>query len=167
MKLEQLKSRLQTLKRKAKAFDDSKQQMKVRLFDEHLFQSSGFRTLPCVLETESLLNKIVTLSQQSANQSASDALVDKFSCQLEALERVLATIPNNKQNSTQQKSLAELKASLAQHKVWEQKLCQLVRDKEQNQHDEQALIETEQRLQRCRSAMNQIQYTINQRMKFI
>jgi primosomal replication protein N'' len=167
MKLEQLKSRLQSLKQKAKAFDESTQQIKVRLFDEHLFQSSGFRTLPCVIETESLLNKIVALSQTSASQSTSDTLVEKFSCQLEALERVLATSTSIKQDSTQLKSLAELKASLAQHKVWEQKLCQLVRDKEQNQHDEQALIETEQRLQRCRSAMNQIQYTINQRMKFI
>jgi primosomal replication protein N'' len=167
MKLEQLKSRLRILKQKAKAFDDSNKQEKVRLFDEHLFQSGGFRTLPCVIETTSLLSKIVTLSQHSTNQGTSEALVEKFSCQLEALERVLATPPNIKQDPTQQKSLAELRASLAQHKVWEQKLCQLVRDKEQNPHDEQSLIETEQRLQRCRSAMNQIQYTINQRMKFI
>ncbi|GMQ46044.1 primosomal replication protein PriC [Vibrio sp. 10N] len=167
MKLEQLKSRLHILKQKAKAFDESNKQVKVRLFDEHLFQSSGFRILPCVIETESLLNKIVTLSQISASHSTSETLVDKFSCQLEALERVLATTPNIKQDSAQQKSLAELKASLAQHKVWEQKLCQLVRDKEQNPQDQQSLIETEQRLQRCRSAMNQIQYTINQRMKFI
>lgn len=167
MKLEQLKARLQTLKQKAKALDESNPQMKTRLFDEHLFQSSGFRTLPCVIEAESLLNKIVILSQQSTSQRSSEALVDKFSCQLEALERVLATTADTCSGSTEEKSLAELQASLAQHKVWEQKLCQLVRDKEQNQYDEQSLIATEQRLQRCRSAMNQIQYTINQRMKFI
>ncbi|WP_394152754.1 primosomal replication protein PriC [Vibrio maritimus] len=167
MKLNQLKLRLQTLKEAAKAFDASSRQTKVRQFDEHLFQSSGFLTLPCVIEAESLLNKIVTLSQNSCSQSTSEALVEKFSCQLEALERVLAKVPNRELDSIEQQSLAELKASLAQHKVWEQKLCKLVRDKEQNQHDEQSLIETEQRLQRCRSAMNQIQYKINQRMKFI
>lgn len=171
MKLADVKSRLKQLHQDAHAFDLQHRGHQKPWFDEHLFSSSGTSLQPCVAEAEHTLDKIIALSQQDINAASSEAWVTKFADQLEAIERVLANANSNPDNALACQSLVQLKADLKQHQVWEQKLCALVRQQEReltaDKATKQQLILTEQRLQRCRNAMNAIQHTINQRMRFI
>ncbi|MGX9519996.1 primosomal replication protein PriC [Vibrio mediterranei] len=171
MKLSEVKARLEQLHQDAQEFDFKNRGHKKPLFDEHLFSISNILLQPCVIEAERTLDKIITLSKQGISTSSSEIWVTKFTEQLEAIERVLLIANTPTDTALESKSLEQLRADLRQHQVWEQKLCTLVRQQEQCLTDDQTtnlqLISTEQRLQRCRNAMNAIQHTINQKMRFI
>ncbi|MGR5178404.1 primosomal replication protein [Vibrio parahaemolyticus] len=172
MNIAQLKSRLGELKTQAHSFDRQHIGQGHRYFDQHLFDASGYKLTPCVEEAErNLVNALTNINNCRGDVSSVEFLLERFSSQLEALERVLADIPISSRQTLNNKPLTELRADLKQHKAWEQRLCQLVREKELNMdasgQSKQDLIATEQRLQRCRSAINAIKYAISQRMKFI
>ncbi|CAH0526425.1 hypothetical protein VHP8226_01799 [Vibrio hippocampi] len=164
----QLQAKLSTLHANAERYDRSAKPAALP-FDEQLFFTRSEKLLPYVKE----LNDNFQQLGHSANSERNDYFAERFVNQLQALERFLASREHTQPSSPTQ-SLLELRESLAQHREWERKLCELVRNKEnlasQNQqHLESAneVVIAQQRLNRCRNAIYQLEETIAQQEGFV
>ncbi|OLQ85685.1 primosomal replication protein, partial [Vibrio panuliri] len=138
--------------------------------------SSGL-LVPCVKEAQATLTTLMR-EQESGKLTAlrAEYLSERLFSQLSAIQRELATQSIRKQepkhHSHFQKPINKLYQELAQHQEWERRLMDMVLDKQQalnsappfaQQQAQQALLATEQRLQRCRDAKNKLENQITYR----
>ncbi|MGV2986952.1 primosomal replication protein PriC [Vibrio sp. E150_011] len=170
MRLTDLHARLDVLRRSASALDAQRQKHAPALFDQQLFNSPSRLLSPCVQEAKENLRQ---LSSPDLHANKAQYLSERFVAQLEALERALAS-SSLAAAGNHTTPINELNASLEQHKVWEIRLCDMVRQKEvqyksapHNVALEQAWRTAEQRLQRCRSAILNIEHQISESEKFL
>ncbi|MCL9774382.1 primosomal replication protein [Vibrio methylphosphonaticus] len=168
MKLKDLHTRLEKLRQSAAAYDAERKKSTVLLFDDQLFNASSRFLSPCVHEAKDNLRQ---LSSPSISLTKAQYLADRLVAQLEALERALAPFAQSNPNAQESQ---DLHSQLRQHKEWEARLCALVRHKESllgsggNKDElEQEWQVAEQRLQRCRAALLNIEHQINESEKFL
>ena len=150
---------------------------KHRLFDHQLFQCNSHLLLPYVDEAMQTLTSVMsTISIDNANDSntclqRTEFLTDKLVNQVNAISRQLA-LHSTLTNDTQHQ-LETLYANLAQHQQWQQRLSDLVEQKNQlvqqqkqtgpqadYSEETSALLAAQQRLERCRQATETIQQRI-------
>ncbi|MDC5848216.1 primosomal replication protein [Vibrio europaeus] len=176
-KVKQLQSTLEQLAINAAALDRQRGEHHLALFDERLFRCKAKLLVPCVKETQSTLDSIMR-EEDAGKLTAMRAeyLTERLLAQISAIQRELATttIRKNepKHSSYFRKPINELYQHLAQHQDWERRLMEMVREKElalqyappfQQQSAQQALMATEQRLQRCQEAKLKIEKQITYR----
>ncbi|MGF1910626.1 primosomal replication protein [Vibrio kasasachensis] len=174
--LKQLVSTLEQMAIQAAQLDRSRGEHHQALFDAHLFHNSTRLLAPCVKEASATLNTL--MREQDSGRLTSlraEYLSERLFSQISAIQRELATQSIRKREPKHyrhfQKPINALYQELAQHQEWERRLMELVRDKQidlenaspfAQQQAQQALLVTEQRLERCRSAKikleNQITY---------
>ena len=170
-----LKAHVDQLLKDAAAVDRQRGEAFRPLFDEQLFQSRSKLLTPCVEEISQEI-KSLQREQQSGRLLASRTahICDKIVAQIQAIQRELATqtIRKNepKQNNTKQRPIHELYQDLAKHQEWERRLVGMSRDKAMMLNRCQSLAEQqilqkeilalEGRIQRCQSAVAQIEKQI-------
>ncbi|MGF1748844.1 primosomal replication protein [Vibrio cionasavignyae] len=169
MKLADLHTRLEKLRQSAAAYDAERKKSVTVLFDDQLFNASSRFLSPCVHEAKDNLRQ---LSSNTISLTKAQYLADRLVAQLEALERALA--PFAQPNATSPQESNDLHSQLRQHQEWEARLCALVRHKESllGSGGNKETLENEwqiaeQRLQRCRAALLNIEHQINESEKFL
>ncbi|KII75543.1 primosomal replication protein [Vibrio renipiscarius] len=175
--LKPLVSTLEHLAVQAAQIDRKRSEHHQPLFDETLFHCKARLLVPCVKETQSTLNTIVR-EQDSGRLTTlrAEYLTERLFAQLSALQREIATQPIRKNEpkhySHYQKPINVLYQELAQHQDWERRLMEMARDKLAElecappfaqQNAQQALLSTEQRLERCRVSKLKIEKQISYR----
>ncbi|EOX1761903.1 primosomal replication protein [Vibrio cholerae] len=165
---------LNELKHSAAQLDRQRGEHHHPLFDEVLFHCHGKLLTPCVEEAHSTLQALIR-EKESGRLTAlrAEYLSERLLAQIAALTRELSTqtVRRNepKPHAYFKKPINELYQELAQHQDWERRLMDLVRDKslllEQASATEkaaaqQALLQSEQRLNRCREAKIKIEKRI-------
>lgn len=175
--LKQLVSTLDQLAMQAAQIDRRRKEHHQPLFDETLFHCKARLLVPCVKETQSTLETIIR-EQDSGRLTSlrAEYLTERLFAQVSALQRELATQPIRKNEpkhySHYQRPINVLYQELAQHQDWERRLMEMVRDKLAEletaspfaqQNAQQALLSTEQRLERCRAAKLKIEKQITYR----
>ncbi|EMK6841706.1 primosomal replication protein [Vibrio cholerae] len=165
---------LNDLKHSAAQLDRQRGEHHRPLFDEVLFHCHGKLLTPCVEEAHSTLQALIR-EKESGRLTAlrAEYLSERLLAQIAALTRELSTqtVRRNepKPHAYFKKPINELYQELAQHQDWERRLMDLVRDKslllEQASATEkaaaqQALLQSEQRLNRCREAKIKIEKRI-------
>ncbi|ENM5890260.1 primosomal replication protein [Vibrio mimicus] len=144
------------------------------LFDEVLFHCHGKLLTPCVEETQSTLQALIREKENGRLTALrAEYLSERLLAQISALTRELSTQnvrrKEPKPHAYFKKPINELYQELAQHQDWERRLMDLVRDKamllEQASMTnkalaQQALLQAEQRLSRCREAKTKIEKRI-------
>lgn len=174
--LKQLVGTLEQLSVQAAALDRARGEHHQALFDERLFHGSVRLLLPCVKEANATLETLIR-EEDSGRLTAlrAEYLSERLLSQISAIQREIATQSIRKKEpkhySHYQKPINVLYQELAQHQEWERRLMEMVRDKLfaldnaspfSQQQAQQALLSTEQRLERCRNAKikleNQITY---------
>ena len=173
----QLKSLIEELKQQAASVDRTRGEHHQALFDERLFHCKAHLLIPCVMEAKATFDSIVREqeSQRLTSQRA-QYLTDRLLAQIAAIQREISTVSirksEPKHRSYYRKPINALYQELAQHQEWERRLMEMVRDKElalqyappfQQQSAQQALMATEQRLQRCQEAKLKIEKQITYR----
>lgn len=175
--LKQLNSTLEQLARQAADLDRSRGEHHQALFDERLFHGSARLLVPCVKEAQATLDTLIR-EQDNGKLTAlrAEYLSERLLAQITALQRELATQAIRKKepkhHSHFQKPINVLYQELAQHQDWERRLMEMVRDKQfalnsappfAKQQAQQALLATEQRLERCRAAKVKLEKQITYR----
>ncbi|WP_162046642.1 primosomal replication protein [Vibrio taketomensis] len=174
--LKQLISTLDQLAIQAADIDRSRGEQPQALFDDRLFHGSAKLLVPCVKETKSTLETLIR-EQETGKLTTlrAEYLSERLFAQMSAIQRELATQAIRKKapqhHSFYQKPINVIYQELAQHQDWERRLMEMVIDKQNalnsappfaQQQAQQALLVTEQRLERCRAAKikleNQITY---------
>ncbi|WP_194435332.1 primosomal replication protein [Vibrio fluminensis] len=175
--LKQLISTLDQLARQAADLDRSRGEHHQALFDERLFHGSARLLVPCVKEAQATLETLIR-EQDNGKLTAlrAEYLSERLLAQVSAIQRELATRAIRKKepkhHSHFQKPINVLYQELAQHQDWERRLMEMVRDKQlalnsappfAQQQAQQALLTTEQRLERCRVAKVKLEKQITYR----
>lgn len=174
--LSQLTTQLNQWKQQAKLIDQQSQTMNEAWFDSQLFNTDRRWLVPCVQETEQNLARLLKLTQNPISATAQiEHITERLFAQIEALQRVLThalEVLKNKSTATKiNRELASiskeaLQQQLVKHQEWEQRLRQLVLNK-QYEFDHaparyhsttlQALTIAKQRLARCQQAKSRIE----------
>lgn len=175
--LKQLISTLEHLARQAADLDRSRGEHHQALFDERLFHGTARLLVPCVKEAQATLDTLIR-EQDNGKLTAlrAEYLSERLLAQVSAIQRELATQAIRKKEpkhySHFQKPINVLYQELAQHQDWERRLMEMVRDKQlalngappfAQQQAQQALLTTEQRLERCRVAKVKLEKQITYR----
>lgn len=166
---------LNELKLSAAQIDRQRGEHHRPLFDEVLFHCHGKLLTPCVQEAHSTLQALLREKESGRlTPLRAQYLSERLLAQIAALTRELSTQNVRKKEPKPQvyfkKPINDLYQELAQHQDWERRLMDLVRDKamllEQtppvHKHSaQQALLQAEQRLNRCREAKIKIEKRIS------
>jgi primosomal replication protein N'' len=175
-RLSQLTAQLHHWKQQAKLIDQA-HTINGPWFAPQVFDSDSRWLVPCIEETEQNLARILRLAQNPRSTTTQiEHLTERLFAQMEALQRVithaLESLRNESTSTHIETKLAEttskaaLQKQLTQHQEWEQRLRQLVLNK-QYEFDHaparyhkaalQALTVAQQRLARCQQAKSRIE----------
>ncbi|NLS11320.1 prepilin peptidase [Vibrio sp. SM6] len=177
MNLNQLALKLDELAAQAAQLDRRRGEQVRGLFDERLFHCQSQLLMPCVDETRATFNTLKR-EQECGRLTAMRAeyLTERLLAQISAIQRELATVPlRNKVKhigAVTQKPINVLYQELAQHSEWARRLQQMVWEQQQALNSASALeraerqktlLATEQRLIRCKAALDKIENQITYR----
>ena len=140
------------------------------LFDQSLFHCQSAQLYPYVEEAKQTFDKLTTQIKLPPNHPQVGYLSEKLICQIDALNKELASFDVRQQESrqrpTKRNGLGQLYQNLAQHQVWESQLKAIVTQSEQIYSQAiskdkgfalQKLETARRRLQRCQQAKIRIE----------
>jgi primosomal replication protein N'' len=173
-KFSQLKSKLKEMSVNASHLDGQRKEHHQPLFDGSLFHCRSRLLEPCVKEAIATFDSIER--EQLHNLLTSERaeyLTERLLAQMSAIQRELSTAyfrkNEPKHKSYYRKPINALYQELSKHKEWERRLMEMVLDKQNllnsaggvgQQQAQQALLNAEQRLERCKEAILKIEKQI-------
>ncbi|EGR1893537.1 prepilin peptidase [Vibrio vulnificus] len=179
MKLQDIALRLDELAIQAAQLDRQRGEHHTPLFDERLFAGRARLLVPCVKETKATLDALLREQKdQRLTTQRAEYLTEQLVAQFSAIQRELSTTTIRKNEikhaSHYRKPINVLYQELAQHQEWTRRLKEMVLEKQKEldtapaflrTQAQQALLATEQRLERCQAAMLKIENQITYREK--
>lgn len=173
----QLKQNLEQMKFDAAHLDRQRGEHHLPLFDSSLFTCRSRLLTPCVDEAIATFDAIEReKAHKLLTTQRAEYLTERLLAQISAIQRELSTShfrkDEPKHSSYYRKPISQLYQDLSQHKEWERRLMDMVLDKHKaleeaagfnRSHAQQAVLKTEQRLERCRQAIIKIEKQITYR----
>lgn len=170
----ELKQKLEQMKFDAAHLDRQRGEHHLPLFDSSLFTCRSRFLTPCVEEATATFSAIEREQQQKLlTAQRAEYLTERLLAQISAIQRELSTShfrkDEPKHSSYYRKPISQLYQELSQHKEWERRLMDMVLDKHKaleqaagfnRSNAQRAVLQTEQRLERCRQAIIKIEKQI-------
>ncbi|WP_434355998.1 primosomal replication protein [Parasalinivibrio latis] len=182
MDLATLNNLLTEMAKQAAQTDRSRKEGWEPLFDEQLFYCRSSLLTPYVAEAKHNLETLETEQRENRLSAArASHLCERLLNQVTALKREQSTgrLRTKFRNTTYRKpsvTARQLYENLAQHREWERRLENMVREEElrhancaswdEQQACQQKILATESRLQRCRDAITNIEKQIAKKERY-